>query len=196
MKTEIICILDRSGSMGSIATETIGGFNNFIDEQKKVEGKARVTLVQFDNVYEVVYEGIKLKNVPVLDSDTFKPRGMTALFDAIGKTLTNQQKRIDDEKWADKVIILILTDGEENASQEYNEQSVKVLTKEAQDKEWSFIYLGANQDSFSAATKFGINTKSVLNSVSNYDATHDGMACASMSYTASVTAMRTKVSTK
>ena len=196
MKTEIICILDRSGSMGSIATETIGGFNNFIDEQKKVEGKARVTLVQFDNVYEVVYEGIKLKNVPVLDSDTFKPRGMTALFDAIGKTLTNQQKRIDDEKWADKVIVLILTDGEENASQEYNEQSVKVLTKEAQDKEWSFIYLGANQDSFSAATKFGINTKSVLNSVSNYDATHDGMACASMSYTASVTAMRTKVSTK
>jgi hypothetical protein len=182
--------------MGSIATETIGGFNNFIDEQKKVEGKARVTLVQFDNVYEVVYEGIKLKNVPVLDSDTFKPRGMTALFDAIGKTLTNQQKRIDDEKWADKVIVLILTDGEENASQEYNEQSVKVLTKEAQDKEWSFIYLGANQDSFSAATKFGINTKSVLNSVSNYDATHDGMACASMSYTASVTAMRTKVSTK
>lgn len=196
MKTEIICILDRSGSMGSIATETIGGFNNFIDEQKKVEGKARVTLVQFDNVYEVVYEGMKLKTVPVLDSDTFKPRGMTALFDAIGKTLTNQQKRIDDEKWADKVIVLILTDGEENASQEYNEQSVKALTKEAQDKEWSFIYLGANQDSFSAAAKFGINTKSALNSVSNYDATHDGMATASMSYTASVTSMRTKVFTK
>ncbi len=194
MKTEIICVLDRSGSMGSIASETIGGFNSFIEEQKKVEGKARVTLVQFDNVYEMVYQGTKLKEVPVLDSNTFKPRGMTALYDAIGKTLTEQRKRIEADKWADKVIVVILTDGGENSSQEFNQKTVQQLTKDAQDSLWSFVYLGANQDSFDAAQSFGINTKSHLNMVSNYEANTAGAAFASRSYASTVTLMRTNTS--
>lgn len=193
MKTEIICILDRSGSMSSMLTETIGGFNSFISEQQKVKGKAKVTLVQFDNVYEVLYAGVKLKDVPLLDTNTFKPRGMTALLDAIGKTLTEQKARIETEKWADKVIVVILTDGHENASQEFSTANVKHLTQVAQTEGWSFIYLGANQDAIEAAQKFGIDTKSVLNMVSGYAATGDGMRGATRLYSNSVATMRTSV---
>lgn len=191
MKTEIICILDRSGSMSSMLTETIGGFNSFISEQQKVKGKAKVTLVQFDNVYEVLYAGVKLKDVPLLDTNTFKPRGMTALLDAIGKTLTEQKARIETEKWADKVIVVILTDGHENASQKFSTANVKHLTKDAQAEGWSFIYLGANQDAIEAAQKFGIDTKSALNMVSGYAATGDGMRGATRLYSNSVATMRT-----
>lgn len=191
MKTEIICILDRSGFMSSMLTETIGGFNSFISEQQKVKGKAKVTLVQFDNVYEVLYAGVKLKDVPLLDTNTFKPRGMTALLDAIGKTLTEQKARIETEKWADKVIVVILTDGHENASQEFSTANVKHLTQVAQAEGWSFIYLGANQDAIEAAQKFGIDTKSALNMVSGYDATGAGMTGATRLYSNSVATMRT-----
>lgn len=195
MKTEIICILDRSGSMGSMLNETIEGFNSFIDEQKAVKGKAKVTLVQFDNKYEVIYSGVKLKNVPVLDTNTFKPRGMTALLDAIGKTLTEQKERITNEKWADKVIVVILTDGHENASQEFKTDTVKKLTKDAQDEGWSFVYLGANQDAIVAAQQFGIDTKSTLNMVSGYAATGNGMQGATRMYSNSVTELRSNIGT-
>lgn len=195
MKTEIICILDRSGSMGSMLNETIEGFNSFIDEQKAVKGKAKVTLVQFDNKYEVIYSGVKLKNVPVLDTNTFKPRGMTALLDAIGKTLTEQKERITNEKWADKVIVVILTDGHENASQEFKTDTVKKLTKDAQDEGWSFVYLGANQDAIVAAQQFGIDTKSTLNMVSGYAATGNGMQGATRMYSTSVTELRSNIGT-
>lgn len=195
MKTEIICILDRSGSMGSMLNETIEGFNSFIDEQKAVKGKARVTLVQFDNKYEVIYSGIKLKDVPVLDTNTFKPRGMTALLDAIGKTLTEQKERIINEKWADKVIVVILTDGHENASQEFKTDTVKKLTKDAQDEGWSFVYLGANQDAIVAAQNFGIDTKSTLNMVSGYAATGTGMQGATRMYSDSVKELRSNIGT-
>lgn len=195
MKTEIICILDCSGSMGSMLTETIEGFNSFIDEQKAVKGKAKVTLVQFDNKYEVIYSGVKLKNVPVLDTNTFKPRGMTALLDAIGKTLTEQKERITNEKWADKVIVVILTDGHENASQEFKTDTVKKLTKDAQDEGWSFVYLGANQDAIVAAQQFGIDTKSTLNMVSGYAATGNGMQGATRMYSNSVTELRSNIGT-
>lgn len=191
MKTEILVVLDRSGSMSSIATETIGGFNTFIDEQKKVEGKARVTLAQFDNIYEVVYQAKKLKEVPLLDNKTFVPRGYTALLDAIGNTILVQKARIDEEKWADKVILVILTDGGENASKEISNQRVKELTKEAQDAGWSIVYLGANQDSFEVATSYGINTKSANNAVANFSATGAGVRGATMLYSTTVTNMRT-----
>lgn len=191
MKTEIICILDRSGSMNSMLTETIEGFNTFISEQQKVKGKARVTLVQFAHDYEVMYSGVKLKNVPLLDTNTFKPCGMTALLDAIGKTLTEQKARIETEKWADKVIVVILTDGHENSSQEFDSTTVKKLTQDAQNGNWSFIYLGANQDAIVVAQKFGIDTNSALNMVSAYAATGDGMHHATRLYSNGVTSLRT-----
>lgn len=195
MKTEILFIVDRSGSMSNIAVETIASFNQFIDDQRKVKGKARVTFAQFDNIYEVVYQGKKLKEVEVLTSETFQPRGMTAMYDAIGKTLTDQKQRIESEGWAEKVIVVIMTDGGENASQEFNQASVQKLTKEAQDKDWSFVYLGANQDSFATAASHGINLKSASNFVANYEATTRGVAAAGALYSQTVTNLRTSNTT-
>lgn len=179
MNTEILCILDRSGSMASIKNDTIGGFNSFLKDQKEVEGNAKITLIQFDGAYEIVYQGVDIKEAPELNSNVFVPRGSTALLDAIGKTLTEQKARIQKEAWADKVIVVILTDGEENSSTTYNFDTIKTLTQSAQNDEWSFIYLGANQDAFSVASSFGIDTKSALNTISAYSATGVGVREAS-----------------
>lgn len=191
MNTEILCILDRSGSMTTIKNDTIGGFNSFIKDQKEVEGAARLTLAQFDGQYEIVYQGLDIQEVPNLDSTVFVPRGSTALLDAIGKTLTEQKARIQKDAWADKVIVVILTDGEENSSREYNFDTIKTLTQSAQNEQWSFIYLGANQDAFSVAANFGIDTKSALNSVSSYAATGEGALFAAKNYSNNTRMYRT-----
>lgn len=193
MNTEILCILDRSGSMTTIKNDTIGGFNSFIKDQKEVEGEARLTLAQFDGQYEIVYQGLDIQEVPNLDSTVFVPRGSTALLDAIGKTLTEQKARIQKDAWADKVIVVILTDGEENSSREYNFDTIKTLTQSAQNEQWSFIYLGANQDAFSVAANFGIDTKSALNSVSSYAATGEGALFAAKKYSNNTRMYRTSI---
>lgn len=168
MKTEIISILDRSGSMQKIAPEVIGGYNNFLKEQREVPGEARVTLIQFDDLYDVIYQGCDLKEAPDLNKETFVPRGWTALLDAIGKTLNTQRKRIHDEKWADKVIVCIVTDGDENASKEYTTAQIKGLVTAAQEwGNWTFIFQGANIDTFAAAKQYGINPQFTSNFVAN-----------------------------
>ena len=191
MNTEIICILDRSGSMGAIKSDTIGGFNSFLAEQKEVPGEAKITLIQFDGAYEINYQGLPLSEVEDLSNATFVPRGSTALLDAIGKTLIDQKIRIQKEAWAEKVIIAILTDGEENSSSKFNLETIKTLTESAQNDGWSFIYLGANQDSFSVASSMGININSALNSVNNFAYNSDGMAFATRSYSKTVANLRT-----
>lgn len=145
---EILCILDRSGSMGFLAEEVINSFNQFIEDQKKEEGKARVTLVLFDNNYEKVYESVKLKKVPELTSKTYFARGLTSLYDAIGKTITDCD--------AKDAMVLIQTDGFENSSQEFNQTSVKKLIKEKEALGWDFIFLGANIDTVAVGTGFGM----------------------------------------
>lgn len=191
MKTEIICIVDRSGSMSSMRNDAIGGYNTFIKDQQNVPGEARVTFTQFDDRYDIVYNAKPLADVPQLDDNTFVPRGSTALLDAIGRTLNEQGKRIADEKWADKVIVVIITDGGENASREYTREQVNEMTKHAQEKaEWSFIYLGANQDAIQVATNLGINTRSMNNLVNNFAATGEGMRATYASTSASVANLR------
>lgn len=160
MNTEIIVITDRSGSMHTIADDVIGGYNNFIEEQRKVPGEARVTYVQFDHLYECVYEGKPLSAVPKLDVKTFQPRGSTALFDAVGRTLAEQRLRLLSDPWADLVVVCILTDGHENSSREYTRQSVQQLTAEAETKGWKFVYLGANQDAFAVSKDLGMRKSS------------------------------------
>lgn len=181
MKAEIIVITDRSGSMESIATEVIGGYNNFIDEQRQVAGEARVTFTQFDDRYEVVYAGKPINKVPRLDDSTFVPRGMTALLDAIGKTLEAQGARIAAEKWADLVIVCILTDGRENASQEFSAKRVREMTSHAELHGWKFVYLGANQDSFRVARRLGIRNGIVQNYTANAAGTRAAYALTSRS---------------
>jgi uncharacterized protein YegL len=157
--THIICVLDRSGSMGSIMSDSIGGFNEFLRQQKKLPGKATITIHLFDDKHEWLYECADLKDVKEITNTQWYPRGTTALYDAIGKTI-NQDKvtlnRLGDEK-PSKVLVCIVTDGYENASKEYKRENIQSLIKECENDDWNFIYLAANQNAFAVGTSFGIS---------------------------------------
>ena len=157
--------------MSTTAKDAMGGFDTFIAEQKKLPGEARVTLSQFDDQYETVYSGKPLADVPHL---SLVPRGMTALYDAVGRTLDTQAKRIHDEKWADKVIVVIVTDGGENASKEYRHERIKEMIAHAEKNGWSFVYLAANVDPVATAMALGINTLSAMNMATGYVANAAG----------------------
>jgi hypothetical protein len=186
LKAEILVITDRSGSMAAIAKDVIGGYNTFIEDQKKVPGEAKVTFTQFDTDYEVVYAGKTLTDVPMLDHNTFVPRGGTALLDAIGRTLNEQGQRIATEDWADLVIVCIITDGEENSSREFTRERIQEMTAHAEKNGWKFIYIGANQNSFQVAQ--GLGMKQAI--TANYVANAAGTAEAYRGVTASVTSLR------
>lgn len=154
MKTEIICITDRSGSMGTIRADANGGWDTFLSEQRAVPGEARVTQVMFDNEIETQYTAKPLADAPPLN---LQPRGSTALFDAIGRTLNEQGKRIKDEGWAELVVVVIITDGGENSSREYRQDQIKPMIEHAQANGWKFVFLAANQDAFAAGASYGIS---------------------------------------
>lgn len=160
-KTQIVCILDRSGSMAdkNIIVEAINGFNTFLDEQKKLKDDATLTVALFDDRYDLLYDNVDIKKVEKITKDTWSPRGMTALFDAIGKTITTvraNHTKLGSEK-PSKVLVCIVTDGLENASQEYTKSGVAKLIKECENEDWNFVYLAANQNAFSVGTGFGIS---------------------------------------
>jgi hypothetical protein len=162
-KTQIICILDRSGSMSEngIIYEAINGFNDFLKKQRELKDKATLTVALFDDQYELLYDDVDIKEVPDITYDTWKPRGLTALFDAIGKTINTvkaNHMKLGSEK-PDKVLVCIVTDGKENASKEYINKGdvIKKLIKECENEGWNFIYLAANQDAFDVGSSFGIS---------------------------------------
>jgi hypothetical protein len=170
-ETDITMILDRSGSMGSIATETIDGFNRFLQEQRLLPGKACLTLVQFDDLYEVLYVGRDLNEVPNLDYDTFQPRGATALLDAIGMSIRLATSRLLVLPVADRppqTIFVILTDGLENASSRFERRLVfDMIRHQRQTNGWAFFFMGANQDAISEAGSLGIPEGAAMNFESN-----------------------------
>jgi hypothetical protein len=173
--TDITMVLDRSGSMNEIKSDTIGGFNQFLNDQKKVEGKATFTLVQFDDEYEVIHQGINIQDVPDLTNETFVPRSMTRLFDAIGKTIVITGEHLDkmnEEDKPSKVIFVILTDGKENASQEYRDTAeiFNMVKHHTEKYSWEFVFLGAKQDAIAVGTSLGIKAGSSL----QYGKTGDG----------------------
>jgi Mg-chelatase subunit ChlD len=186
MKTEIIVITDRSGSMQSIAKDVIGGYNTFLKDQKAQPGEAKLTYAQFDDKYEVVLAGVPLATAPELTDKTFVPRGGTALLDAIGRTLNEQGARIAAEKWAELVVVCVITDGGENQSREYSRDKVKEMTKHAEANGWKFIFLAANQDAFAAAQSFGSNALYA----GNFAATAQGTQGAYASTGATVRSLR------
>ena len=147
---EILVILDRSGSMGSIRDEAIGGFNNFLTSQQAVKGAANLTLVLFDDQYEIPVNGVKVKEVKPLTTETFVPRGFTAMNDAIGKALTTLEA-----KNPKKAVICILTDGQENASKEFTIAQVQAKVKAAEERDWEVVFLAANIDAVQAAVNIG-----------------------------------------
>lgn len=154
---EIVVVLDRSGSMQSIRNDMIGGFNAFIEEQRKLPGDCNVTLTQFDDQYEVVYQGKPLKDVPSLE---LAPRGGTALLDAVGRTISQVGTRLEstpEDQRPERVLFVILTDGHENASRELSKAKIKEMVEHQRSKySWEFVYIGANQDSFGEAQSIGI----------------------------------------
>lgn len=164
--TEIVCILDKSGSMNSLRSDTIGGFNSFIDQQKKLPGDAYVTLALFNGSYEIAHDHIKLVDLPELDESTYIPDGYTALFDAVGRTITNIGERLsatDESERPEKVIVTIITDGHENASSDYTKTRIKeMIEHQTSVYSWEFLFLGANIDAATEAESIGISrTKSV-----------------------------------
>ncbi len=176
--TEIICVVDRSGSMTSVADDAIGGFNKFLEEQQKLDGKANMTLAQFDNIYEMLYNGVDIKDVKPYTKETYIPRGMTALYDAVGKTITDVHARlmkVSETERTKKVLMMILTDGHENASREYSMDSVKKLVDSRKSDGWEFVFIGAGLDKFdvtSIGTSIGVNASNTL----SFDRSSRGMA--------------------
>jgi len=169
--TLIAVVLDRSGSMGSIVMDTIGGFNTFVEAQKQGPGECFITLTQFDTEYEIVYSGKNINDVPKLDTKSYVPRGGTALYDAVGRTINeigaNLANRSEGER-PSKVIFCIVTDGEENASKEFTQTAIKKLIKQqTKDYSWDFTFLGANIDSFAAGGGIGIRKSAVMNYAAN-----------------------------
>lgn len=153
--TEIVFVLDKSGSMSHIKTDAIGGFNNFVQEQLKLEGDTDVTLVLFDHEVQV------LEGVTELTEETYRPSGMTALLDAIGVGIDNQLEDLARKSEDDKpnVIVAIMTDGFENSSKEYTKERINEMITEQTANDWQFIFLGANIDAVGTARDLGINAK-------------------------------------
>lgn len=158
--TLIAVVLDCSGSMEPIKADTIGGFNSFLAEQQKQPGEAFITLTQFDDRYDIVYSNQAIKSAPKLTDANYVPRANTALFDAIGRTINDvgsQLRALPEADRPGKVIFVIITDGEENASREYKRDKVFEMITHQRDKyNWEFVYLGANQDAIATATQLGV----------------------------------------
>lgn len=169
--TEIVCIIDRSGSMEAIKNDAIGGFNTFIEAQKQVPGTASISLVLFDNEYLTPITCVDIKTVEPLTDKTFVPRGSTALLDAIGRTINEIGSRLSSMQECDrpeKVMVCILTDGQENASHEFTSQKIKEMIEHQRDKyKWEFAFLAANQDAFASASTIGISKKMTANFTAN-----------------------------
>jgi hypothetical protein len=164
--THIIFIVDRSGSMSGIANDMIGGYNTFIKKQKETPGECFVSFYQFDDVYEPVFERVALSEVKDLDATTYVPRNMTALYDAIGKTVNNYGAflaGLPEDQRPERVLVNIITDGQNNASREFTLEQVSNMIKHQTDVyKWDFVFLGSNIDSWAAGATLGVKAGSTL----------------------------------
>ena len=160
MLTELVFILDKSGSMGGLEKDTIGGYNSMLEKQKAVEGECRITTALFDNNYELLHDRIDINAVNPITEKEYYVGGMTALLDAIGMTINkiiNVQKNTAENYRANKVMFVIITDGEENSSREFSPEKVKALIEQQKTEyNWEFVFLGANIDAVKTAGRFGI----------------------------------------
>ena len=174
--TELVFILDRSGSMAGLEKDTIGGFNAMIEKQKGEEGDAYISTVLFDNISEVIHDRAKLENVPKLTEKEYYVRGCTALLDAVGGAIHhigNVHKYAREEDRPERTMFVITTDGLENASRRYTYDKVKEMIQRQKEKYgWEFLFLGANIDAAKEAARFGIDA----DRAANYHADHTGTA--------------------
>ncbi len=173
--TELVFILDRSGSMSGLEGDTIGGFNSMLNNQKSEVGDAFVTTVLFDNDYELLHDRLNIKDIKPITNNEYYVRGSTALLDAIGITINKIGKNLSDsneEDRSDKVIVVIITDGMENSSTEYSLSKIKEMIEHQKIKySWDFIFLGANIDAVKTASSFGIKADRAANFISDSEGT-------------------------
>jgi len=174
--TEIVFILDRSGSMAGLEDDTIGGFNAMIEKQKKEQGEAFVSTVLFDNISEVIHDRVDIQKVESMTRKDYYVRGCTALLDAVGKAIHhigNVHKYAREEDRPEKTIFVITTDGMENASRQYSYKDLKRMIERQKEKYgWEFLFLGANIDAAKEAARFGISE----DHAANYHADRQGTA--------------------
>lgn len=158
--TELVFILDRSGSMGGLEADTIGGYNSLMEKQKKEEGEAVVSTVLFDDKVEVLHDRVPLERVPAMTDKEYYVRGCTALLDAVGGAIHhigNVHKYAREEDRPEKTLFIITTDGMENSSRSYSYEKVKKMVERQKEKYgWEFLFLGANIDAIAEAKRFGI----------------------------------------
>lgn len=162
---EIVGILDRSGSMSSLIDETITGYNAFIKEQREA-GPAKVTLVIFDDQYDVLYSRVDINEVPKLTRADFYARGWTALRDAMGKTINTVHGQQKNGSKADNTLVFVVTDGYENASKEFSHGDIRRMVNRRAKKGWEFFFIGADIDAFDQGGAVGITTKNIAKSTS------------------------------
>ena len=172
--TELIFILDRSGSMSGLGSDTIGGYNAMLEKQKKEPGEAVITTVLFDDKYELLHDRINIRGIEPITEKEYYVRGTTALLDAVGRTISkivNVQKHTVEDERAENVMFVITTDGMENASREYSYEKIRRMIEHQKSKYgWEFIFLGANIDAVDTAERFGIGQDRAV----NYNADSEG----------------------
>ena len=174
--TELVFILDRSGSMSGLEKDTIGGFNSMIAKQKKESGEAYVSTILFDNYRDVIHDRVDIQKIAPMAEDQYYVRGSTALLDAVGHSIShiaNVHKYARVEDRPEKTLFVITTDGMENASRDYTYERLKMLIEEKKEKDgWEFLFLGANIDAAKEAARFGIDAEFAA----DYHADREGTA--------------------
>lgn len=160
---ELVFILDKSGSMGGLESDTIGGYNAMLAKQKHVEGECLVTTVLFDHGYQLLHDRIDLRGIETMTEEDYFVGGSTALLDAMGTTIhkiANAQQHTAKEYRAEQVMVVIITDGQENSSREYSLEKIKALVEQYQQEDgWEFVFLGANMDAVETAGHYGISAE-------------------------------------
>jgi uncharacterized protein YegL len=188
--TDISIVLDRSGSMNAVKTDTIGGFNEFLAAQQGAAGDAILTLAQFNHYYEIVYDAVPIMDVQPLTKKNYVPDGTTALLDAIGQTITSTGSRLatlPEEQRPGRVIVVIMTDGLENSSRKYSLEEIKgMITHQTEVYSWDFVFIGANQDAIETGAGLGIDRGSSL----TYDADEAGVRAMFHSVSSSMASYR------
>lgn len=182
--TEIVFVIDKSGSMSHLAGDTIGGFNGFIESQKTIDGKATLTTVLFDSTWKILHDGVDIREVKPMTTSDYIAGGMTAMLDAIGEVINRVQDRHDElgEEKPDSVLFVITTDGEENSSRTFKKSQIeKMIKHQTNGHGWKFMFLGANMDAVKEAESIGIKRDYSVTydySAKGVDAVYTTMSCA------------------
>jgi uncharacterized protein YegL len=189
-ETHVAVVLDRSGSMAAIADEVINGFNGFVADQAATPGVCRLTLVQFDTEkpFDVITDAVPIAEVAPFDHNSFQPRGGTPLYDAVANTIVRLDKRAEyragKDLPAEDVLVLIITDGHENSSTDWTREQVFDMITARQEQDWTFAFIGANQDAYAAGAEIGAAHGSSLQYEADSEGTSDMMSRTSLATSA------------